>query len=120
MDKELLGARIREQRKEKKLTLEKFSELAGIGFVYLSEIERGLKAPSISTFIKIVNNLGISADVLLRDEVVAAKPYVFNEITEKIRDLSPRQVKVVKDVVFTLADNFAAMDKAKDELNEDE
>lgn len=118
MDKELLGARIREQRKQRKLTLEKFSEAVDITLVYLGEIERGEKAPSITTLIKIVNYLDISSDILLRDEVVAAKPHVFNEITEKMNCLSPRQVKTVKDVVFTLVDNFVAMDKENSEKDE--
>ena len=53
MDKAILGRRIREQRKQKGLTLEKLAEMAGIGSIYLGEIERGKKMPSINTFIKI-------------------------------------------------------------------
>jgi len=119
MDKTILGARIREERKQRKMTLEKFAEMAGIGTVYLGEIERGDKMPSINTFIKIVNNFGLSADVLLRDEVVAAKPYVFDEITEKVKDLSPQQLKMVKEVVFVMVDNMNAA-KPKDDSDEDD
>jgi len=113
MDKEVLGARIREQRKALNLTLEKFAEAVGIGLVYLGEIERGDKMPSITTFIKIVNNLGLSADYLLRDELVAAKPLVLNEVTEKMQDLTPPHLKMVKDVVVTMVDNFIAAQKAE-------
>jgi len=111
MDKEILGSRIREQRKERKMTLEKFAEAAGIGLVYLGEIERGEKMPSMGTFIKIVNNLGLSADFILRDELVATKPLVLNEVTKKMKDLSPLHLKMVKDVVITMVDNFAATQK---------
>jgi transcriptional regulator with XRE-family HTH domain len=110
MDKVTLGARIREQRKERNLTLEKFATMAGIGTVYLGEIERGDKMPSIKTFVKIVNNMNLSADLLLRDEVKAANPYVLNEITEKMADLSPAQIKMVDDVFTAMLVNFKKME----------
>ena len=111
MDKETIGRRIREQRKKRQLTLEKFSDSVGIGMVYLGEIERGLKMPSMNTFIKIINELDISADILLRDEVNAAKPYVLNEITERMKDLTPLQLKMVADVFDAMLENIDAFKK---------
>jgi len=106
MEKAIIGARIREQRKQRKLTLERFAEMADIGAMYLSQIERGLKMPSLNTFVKIVNTLDISADILLRDEVNAARPYVLNEMTEKMQDLSPPQLKAISDVLDAMLHNF--------------
>ena len=106
MDKGIIGKRIREQRKRYDLTLEELSEIVGIGTVYLGEIERGIKMPSINTFIKIINALDISADILLRDEVAAAKPYILNEITNKMKDLSPACLKMVTDVFYAMLANF--------------
>ena len=120
MDGTILGARIREQRKQRKLTLDKFSNKVGIGTVYLGEIERGDKMPSIKTFIKIVNTMDISADMLLRDEVNAAKPYVLNEITEKMKELSPPHLKMVSDVVDAMLINFRSLEKRDVEYPEDE
>lgn len=120
MDKSVIGKRIREQRKEHKLTLEKFSDMAGIGTVYLGEIERGEKMPSMNTFIKMVNALDISADIFLRDEVAAAKPYVLNEITEKMKDLSPPQLKMVNDVFNAMLDNMDNLSNIPDELTGEE
>ena len=80
MTKQELGMKIREQRKLKKLTLDQLSGEAGIGKVYLGEIERGKKMPSLATFINIVNALDVSADLLLRDEVNAGKSYVLNDL----------------------------------------
>jgi len=106
VDKAILGARIREQRKKLKLTLENLAEMTGIGVVYLGEIERGAKMPSLNVFIKTLNALDISGDILLRDEVAAAKPYVLNEITERMKDLSPLQLKMVTDVFHAMLDNM--------------
>ncbi len=49
MDKIELGQRIRALRKERNQTLETLAEAADIGFVYLGEIERGIKMPSLKT-----------------------------------------------------------------------
>jgi len=106
MNRAILGERIREERKRKSLTLEKLEELAGVSAVYLSEVERGNKTPSLATLIKIVNILDVSIDSLLCYEVNQAKPHVFNEITERVKDLPPAQLKVVADVVGVMADNF--------------
>ena len=111
MEANIIGSRIREIRKERNLTLEKFADLVGIGTVYLGEIERGDKMPSIKTFIKLVNNLDLSADFLLRDELIAGKPHVFNEITEMVKDLSPKNLKMVKDVVRSMVENMAYSNK---------
>ena len=118
MDKAVLGARIREQRKKYNLTLDKFSEMSGIGLVYLGEIERGAKMPSMKVFVKMLNALDISADILLRDELAAGKPYVLNEITERMKDLSPPQLKMVSDVVNAMLDNFSGLEKTADELDD--
>ena len=115
MDKEILGARIRERRKQRKLTLEKLAEIAGVGTVFLGEVERGTKMPSLKTFIKILNALDMSADILLRDEVNAAKPYVLNELTEKMQDLSPSQLKTVGDVLDALCNNFRRESRSSEE-----
>jgi len=106
MDKATIGARIREQRLQRKLTIEGFAEVVDISAMFLSQIERGVKMPSLKTFIKILNALDISADALLRDKVNAAKPYVLNETTEKMQGLSPHQLKIVSDVFEAMLNNF--------------
>lgn len=106
MTKEELGKKIREQRKLKKMTLDQLSFQAGIGKVYLGEIERGKKMPSLATFIRIVNALDISADLLLRDEVEAGKGYVLNDLTGKLEALTPRERKTASDILYAYLRNL--------------
>ena len=78
MNKLELGQKIRALRKERKQTLETLAEAADIGLVYLGEIERGIKMPSLKTFIKLVNALDVSADELIglklsRDAIITRK-----------------------------------------------
>ena len=90
MDQSAIGARIREARLKKKLTQEQLAEKADIGFYYIGEIERGVKLPSLSVFIQIVEALGVSADSLLKDELTAS-PEFNNEITAQLEKLNPKQ-----------------------------
>lgn len=56
--KKLLGQRIRELRKAKRITQEQLAEKIGIGTSNISYIETGKFAPSIENFEKIVEALG--------------------------------------------------------------
>ena len=85
-----IGARIREARLKKKLTQEQLAEKADIGFYYVGEIERGVKLPSLTVFIQIVEALGVTADSLLKDELTAS-PEFNNERTAKLEKLTPKQ-----------------------------
>ena len=99
MDKVELGKKLREVRLKKGYTQQVLAEHAGIGNVYLGEIERGLKMPSLNTFINIVEALDISADLILRDELTSGGEYVYDEITQKLKNLTPRQRKISADIL---------------------
>ena len=90
MNQATIGARIREARLKKKLTQEQLAEKADIGFYYMGEIERGVKLPSLTVFIQIVEALGVTADSLLKDELTAS-PEFNNELTAKLEKLTPKQ-----------------------------
>ena len=115
MDKVVLGKRIREQRIAKKLKQDKLAEMIGVTNVHMSEIERGNKAPGMETFIKIVNVLDVPADLFLRYEANGAKPYILNDITEKMKVLTPSQLKMVEEVFNTLLDNIAYLNRKEEE-----
>lgn len=106
MDKAALGKKLREARLKKSRTQQSLAEIAGIGDVYLGEIERGLKMPSLNIFIKIIDALDISADYVLRDELTSGKEYIFDEITQKLKDLTPRQRKAAADILDAYLSNL--------------
>lgn len=99
MDKISLGNRIKTARLEKGFTQNALARYAGVSSVYLGEIERGLKMPSMSSFIKIIQALNISADYILRDEVASGERYVYDELADKMRDLTPKQRKTAADIL---------------------
>lgn len=99
MEKTDLGNRIREARIQKGYTQQTLADIAGIGLMYLGEIERGVKMPSLSVFIKLVNALDISADYVLRDELKSGERFIFDDLTEKLSPLSPKQRKAAAEIL---------------------
>ena len=106
MDKTILGKRFREVREKKGLTQQALAQTANIGKVYISEIERGLKMPSLNIFIKLVEALNISADYILRDELASGSEYIYNEITQKLKSLTPKQRKTAADILDAYLSNL--------------
>ncbi len=105
MNKKDLGLRIRNLRIEAKLTQEELAEAADISPVYLGEVERGQKVMGIDKFINIVKALGVSADCVLCNELPTGEPYVFDELTEKLKKLDPKQRKVIAEIINTYVKN---------------
>lgn len=106
MDKTALGKRLREARLKKGYTQQALAAQAEIGEVYLGEIERGLKMPSMNTFIKITETLQISADYILRDDLTSGSVFIFDEITEKLKDLTPQQRKTATEILDAYIKNL--------------
>ena len=99
MNKVELGKRLRKLRKDAKYTQEQLSELADISTNYLGEVERGKKVMGVDKFIKIVKALDVSADYVLCNELPTGAPYVFDEITDKLKQLDPKQRKTALDIL---------------------
>jgi transcriptional regulator with XRE-family HTH domain len=59
-----IGAYIREQREQAKISLRQLAQAAGISNPYLSQIERGLRRPSADILQQIAKGLRISAEAL--------------------------------------------------------
>jgi transcriptional regulator with XRE-family HTH domain len=59
-----LGEIIRQQRELAEMSMRQFAQLAGISNPYLSQIERGLRAPSQHVLDGIASALKMSADAL--------------------------------------------------------
>ena len=63
----LVGEIIRRQRELAELSMRQVAAMAGISNPYLSQIERGLRAPSEEVLRAIAESLNVSADLLRGD-----------------------------------------------------
>jgi transcriptional regulator with XRE-family HTH domain len=100
-----LGEIIRRQREFNKFTLRQFAEMAGISNPYLSQIERGLRAPSATVIDAIARSLNISSDILYEqagfptDEDNRDDPRArVEEALESDPALAPRQRRVLMEI----------------------
>jgi transcriptional regulator with XRE-family HTH domain len=59
-----IGAYIKEQREQAKISLRQLAQAAGVSNPYLSQIERGLRRPSADILQQIARGLRISAEAL--------------------------------------------------------
>lgn len=97
-----LGEIIRRQRELNRMTLRQFATMAGISNPYLSQIERGLRAPSETVVDAIARSLDTSADALYEQAGLTRddeNPRAAVELAlEADARLTPRQRRVVLEV----------------------
>ena len=65
LDAEIVGSVIQRIREQQGKSQELISGLAGIGRTHLSAIERGQRKPTLETFYKIAEALGVKPSMLL-------------------------------------------------------
>lgn len=101
--KAALGEIIRQQRELAELSVRQFAQLAGISNPYLSQIERGLRAPSERVLEGIATALSLSADTLYEQAGMTppgSEPEE-NAVLEAIAadpGLTPRQRKALSEI----------------------
>ena len=97
-----IGKRILNVRKAAGLTQAELSERIGISEKYLSRIECGKQVPSVVIIAKICENLGVSADELLKLNKVEKET---GNIENEIADFSTYEqnriaeiIKIIKEI----------------------
>jgi transcriptional regulator with XRE-family HTH domain len=96
----MLGDFIRRQRELSEVSMRQFAQLVGISNPYLSQIERGLRAPSEQVVQSIADALKVSADSLYEQAGVNTEDGP-GRVVEAIRDdpdLTPRQRQSLIDI----------------------
>jgi transcriptional regulator with XRE-family HTH domain len=83
-----LGEIIRQQRELAELSMRQFAELAGISNPYLSQIERGLRAPSEGVLDQIARTLKVSSEALY--EQAGVTPPSAEPAASELRDAIAR------------------------------
>lgn len=89
-------------REQAGMSQEGLSEAAEVSRNFISNIERGIKAPSLETYVKLVNALSISSDLLLADEIHNAYPARASVLQDKMESLPEED----KRRIFTIIEAF--------------
>lgn len=96
-----IGARIREIRKANGQKLINIAESAGLSQPFISEIERGIKVPSIEALQAICNALGVSLSEFFAEDKVEIEPEL-RRLIEAAKKLTPEQRELVQRLLETM------------------
>jgi transcriptional regulator with XRE-family HTH domain len=101
---EMLGARIREQRKRKKITQEQLAEMLGIDQKHMSRIELGKSYPSLDRLIKIAETLEVPLPSLFEFMHMVEERELLKQINEMVRLLGESDQRRVFKIVKAFLD----------------
>lgn len=90
----ILGYRLRELRKENKMSQEDLGKLLGVTKVSVSGYENGTRIPSLDILNAILDVFGISADYLLGREINA----VCEDDNNMTINLSTSDIEIIKEI----------------------
>ena len=102
----LLGKRMNAVRKEKRISSNELSEQCEIDPVYVRMIERGVRTPSLSVFIKICNSLRVSPGYLLAGSLESENEGQYGAIFERMKELTPKQTDMVTAMIETMLEKL--------------
>ena len=97
-----IGKNIRKFRLARKLRQEDLAEKTDLTTNYIGMVERGEKIPSLETFIKILNALGVSSDMVLTDVLETGYTVKNSMLNEKLEKLAPEDRNRIYEVIDTL------------------
>ena len=81
------------------MTQDIVAERAGLSKNYISQIELGLKKPSVETLIRLANAIGVSSDLILADLIDESFPAKVSALNEKIKDLPMEDQKFILNIL---------------------
>lgn len=102
MKLDTISKNIRKFRLARKLRQEDLAEKTDLTTNYIGMVERGEKIPSLETFIKIVNALGVSSDMVLTDVLETGYTVKNSMLNEKLEKLVPEDRNRIYEVIDTL------------------
>lgn len=108
-----LGSYIRSQRKLANLSLRQLADIAKVSNPYLSQIERGLHAPSVRVLRSIAEALDLSAETLLEqaglleDANTTTAPTATPPTERSIR-IDPRLTESQKEALISVYRSYVA------------
>lgn len=96
-----VGARIRQLRTDRGMSLEKLALECGMNPAFLGHVERGLRCPTVYTLARVCTGLGISlAELFLAaPEQESGNAAAIQHVTDRMRTLTPQQAQAVARLV---------------------
>lgn len=102
---QMLGKRIRELRKARKLTIERLAERTGVNDKYLGSVERGEQNPSFKVLTKVARALAVELSDLFRFEHTEENEKALHrKIGDLLKKSSSEQLRLLFKVIKSLVE----------------
>ena len=101
IDYVIIGSRIREIRRGKKMTQARLAELSGVEPSNISHIERAATKLSLPTLVNIANALDVTLDELVYDNLKKSEHISSMMIDSLISDCNAEELKAIAEVIKT-------------------
>ena len=102
----LIGKRIKEIRKQQKITQDQLAEMSNLTVGYISHVETGRKKASLSSLINISNALGITLDELLTGNQLHNPTDYQTDIDILMSDCSLMEKRMIYELVHAAKSIF--------------
>lgn len=97
---EFLAEQLKTRRKKAGMSQDEFADKTGISLTLIRDIERKKANPTLSTIEKIADFFQVSiAELLDADDVLNNPEYIKKDIFEDIKDLSLKQLRIVRSLI---------------------
>lgn len=113
-----IGKRIKIARINQNMTQESVAERIGITPQHVSNIETGNSSVSLTTLVAIANLLKVSADEILCDTILIAKPVFEKEAKEIFADCNEYEIRVLVEVLKATKNSMRAIKLFEAKINE--
>lgn len=97
----IIGNRIREIRKSRKITQAQLAEMSGIEPSNISHIERAATKLSLPTLINISNALEVTLDEIVYDNLKKSEHVSSSLINKLLEDCTSEELKAIAEVIKT-------------------
>lgn len=102
VDYALVGKRLAELRKSKKITQEKLAEMTNLANNYISNIENNRSIPSLETLVKLCDALEVTPNDILLGVSVNSNQYMHDELQNKINQCTPKEKRLIEGFISLL------------------
>ncbi len=111
-DKCVIGRKIKEYRKRKRLTQSQLAEKVDLNTKQISRIESGQNLPAYLTFVKLIDILDINIKDLITNSSQQENP-LNDEILRILKNADEYELKLYRDVLYSLMKNLRVKKRQK-------
>lgn len=118
-NREEFGRRLRMMRKKSKISSDELGDACDVNPVFIRQMEKGTKLPSIPVFVKICDSLQVSPAYFLGNEIqIQVTEHGWEELIGLLKQMRPTSRRIVDEVLDSLIQNLAEKDRKWDDDEE--